>query len=192
MDPFYLLTVASELPTPFTWAYEGLCRVQHGDKHWERETNAAWTESGVGMLEDADRAIWDIAMRSEYGVRIPTITLAGSDGSWHTPWVHPYTRDERKGRTEMHWREMWQHVTTGDIAATVMLFRNPPSIVFPDHLPVVKGVFGRSTGENGLRSRLFEREALLRPTKLGEEPLLAVAYEGSPLDPQQTYRSSRC
>jgi len=186
MDPFHLLTLASEFPTPFTWAYWGLCRVQHGDKYWEREANAAWTDSGIAMLDDADRAIWEIGMRAEYGVRIPTITVAGSDGSWNTPWVHPSTRNEHEGRTELHWREMWQHVTTGDIAATVMLFRNPPSIVFPDHLPVVKGVFGRSTGENGLRSRLFERKALLRPTKLGEEPLLAVAYEGSPLDPQQS------
>ncbi len=186
MDPFSLLTLASEFPMPSAWAYEGPCRVQHGDKHWEREMNAAWTDSGVGMLHDADRAIWNIGMRAEYGVRIPTITIAARDGSWNTRRVHPYTRDERARRTELHWREMWQRVTPNDIAATVMLFQNPPSIVFPDPLPRVSGVFGRSTGENGLRSRLFEREALLRPTKLGDEPLLAVAYEGPPLAPQQS------
>lgn len=186
MDPFYLLTLASEFPTAFTWAYEGPCRIQHCDEHWEREINAAWTDSGVGMLHDADRAIWNIGMRAEYGVRIPTITVAARDGSWKTPWVHPYTRDERERRTELHWREMWQRITPNNIAATVMLFRNPPSMVFPDHLPIVNGVFGRSTGENGLRSRLFEREALLRPTKLGDERLLAVAYEGPPLAPQQS------
>jgi hypothetical protein len=182
MDPFKLLTLASEFPTQFAWTYEGPCRVQHGDTHWERRIKAAWTASGSGMVEDGDRAIWEVGMRAEYGVRIPTITVAGSDGSWNTPWVHPYTRDEP--RTELLWREMWHRTSTADVAASVVLFRDPPSMVFPDHLPVVQGVFGRSTGENGLRSRVFGREALLRPTMLSEEPLLALAYEGLPLDPR--------
>jgi len=184
VDLFELLTLSSEFPTPFTWTYDGRCQVTHGHEHWERNIKAAWTGSGIGMLEDKDRAVWEIAMRAEYGVRIPTIAVAASDGSWNTPWVHPYTHND--SLTELQWAEMSHRTSTADIAATVILFRDPPSMVFPDHLPVVKGVFGRSTGENGLRSRLFGREALLRPTKLGEEPLFAVAYEGPPLDPQQS------
>ncbi len=186
MDPFNLLTLASEFPTSLTWAYEGPCRIQHSNEHLEREINATWTDSGIGMLDDADRAIWNIGMRAEYGVRIPTITVAGSDGTWNTPWVHPFTRDEQRGHTKLLWREMWQRLSTADTAATVILFRDPPSVVFPDHLPVVKGVFGRSTGENGLRSRLFGREALLRPTKIGDEPMLAVAYAGAPFGAEQS------
>jgi hypothetical protein len=184
MDPFELLTLASEFPAAFVWSYDGPCRVEHGAKHWERQIEAAWTDSGAGMVEDTDRSIWEVGMQAEYGVRIPTMSAAGSDGSWNTPWVHPYTRDEP--RTKLLWREMWHRTSTADVAATVMVFEDPPSIVFPDHLPIVKGVFGRSTGENGLRSRVFGREALLRPTKLGSKPMLAVAYEGQPLDSQQS------
>lgn len=41
---------------------------------------------------------------------------------------------------------------------------------------------GRSTGENGLRTRLFGREALIRPTTVSGLKYLALSYEGHAFD----------
>jgi hypothetical protein len=185
MDPFTLLTRASEFPTEVTWRYEGPCRIQYGEISWERQIKAAWNASGSGMVEDGGREIWEVGMRAEYGVRNPTsMTVEGSDGTWNARWALPYSRHEP--HTELRWQEMWHRTSAANVAASVLLFREPPSMVFPDPLPVVQGVFGRSTGENGLRSRVFGHEALLRSTTHGEQPLLAMAYEGLPLGPRES------
>ncbi len=181
MDPFEKLTLASEFPAPFTWAFEGVCRVEHDGAVWERKIAASWNDSGSGMLDDADHAIWEIAMRGRLGDRAPTITVAALDGTWSIPHVHPETRNS-EGQTRLLWHRMWHRTSEAPIAATVFYLPNSPPIIYPDHLPVVEGVFGRSTGENALRTTLFAREALLRSMEIGSIRYLVVAYDGEPFD----------
>jgi hypothetical protein len=84
MDPFTLLTRASEFPTEVTWRYEGPCRIQYGEISWERQIKAAWNASGSGMVEDGGREIWEVGMRAEYGVRNPTsMTVEGQHVRMH-------------------------------------------------------------------------------------------------------------
>ena len=182
METFEMLTLASEFPEPFTWTFEGPCRVEHVEHVWKREIAASWTDSGLGMLDDVDRAIWQIAMGGRYGDRAPTITVEATDGSWNTPHVHPYTRDENAGTTELHWWSMWHRLSDAPVVATALFLTDAPSVIFPDDLPDVPRCPGRTTGENGLRTRLFGREALIRPKTVEGAKYLAVSYGGEPLD----------
>src|ERR1700728_1583148 len=106
VDTFEALTLASEFPEPFRWTYEGPCRVEHAGESWERRVVASWDDSGVGILDDHDRAVWQIALGGLYGKRGPSVTAAAADGYWSTSHAHVYTTDGNAGTTELHWAQM--------------------------------------------------------------------------------------
>jgi hypothetical protein len=179
MDAFETVTLASEFPEPLTWRHEGLCRLDRGDRTWEQNVNAEWTDLGHGDCDDPDRSVWFVP-GGRLGQRMPGTSIKAVDESWSTEHAYPRTTDNTT--TTLEWWAMWHRASAAPAAATVLLFERPGSIIFPHQLPVVPGVPGRRFRENGLRAKLFGREALLRFTNIGDEELLALAYEGSPFD----------
>src|SRR6202035_4435109 len=86
------------------------------------------------------------------------------------------------GKTELRWSQMRHRLSEAPVVATVLFLPDPPSMTYADHLPIVPGCHGRTTRENGLRTRLFGRDALIRPKTLEGIDYLAISYEGEALD----------
>lgn len=179
MDPFETVTLATERPEPLTWQYDGLCRMRRDGREWDRRVVAEWTDRGHGECEDPDRSVWFVP-DGRLGQRSLGMSVEAVDGSWHAE--HAYTLTTRDTTTELEWSSMWHRSSFREGTATVLLFEKPCAMIFPHALPVVPGVAGRHFREHGLRTRLFGREALLRFVNVGSEELLALGYQGAPID----------
>lgn len=186
INSFDLLTLASEDIDLPEWSFQGKCSVHHAENDIESSIDARWSNSGSGSVDDPSHAIWKIAKKAEYGVRIPLVRLEAEDASWSVPWVHIASHDLMSDQAELHWTSMQQTVSAHEIAATVLVFRHRPQLAYRDPLPIVRGVFGRSTGENGLRTGVFGRDALMRTSGKGESAVFCLSYAGSMLDEKQT------
>jgi hypothetical protein len=181
-----LLTAASELPDLSAWEFVGPCRLSHNNATWDRKLTGRWDGIGTGAIDDADRAICELAKNAEFGVRAPEISAAALDHSWLIPAVFVPTWNFLTGRTELQWWEMWHRVSDGVPAATTLLFQSNPPMCLTERLPIVPGVAGRSTGENCLPTRLFGRAAMFRKVTVGDGVALALSYESEPLDADST------
>lgn len=185
-DAFSRLTLASEFLEPLRWDYDGRCLV---GGFGERDINAHWDFEGRGEVDDHDRKIWQIGLNARAGGRFPGLTVFGPDGTWGIEYAIPISHEGvgngAADSTQLNWNRMWHRVSQCDVAVRVLLVPKPLRILFPDRLPIVPGVFGRHTGENGLRSRLFGRDALFRNVTIDDRPCLAIAYDGGALDELQ-------
>jgi hypothetical protein len=173
-----LLTLASEFIGTFTWTYEGPCTIEAPVSD-TRHIAAAWNVAGSGIVSDRDRALWQMNAPSRYRERIIGTALTGPGGEWRVPYA--YARSHNGDKTELQWLRMWHRVSEADVCATVLLIPTNVRIVFSDPLPVVQGVLGRHTNENGLLSKVFRRALLVRSVQLDNAAHLAIAYEGTPL-----------
>jgi hypothetical protein len=111
--------------------------------------------------------------------RIVGTSLSDPSGNWHVPYAFACTH--QGDTSELQWWRMWQRLSRQTVSDTVLLVPTDARMAFPEPLPSVPGIFGRHTGENGLYSRVYHRNLLIRPLQVDDAPHLAIAYEGAPL-----------
>jgi len=151
-----------------------------GDRCEVRSVDARWQGSGAGKLNDLDRSVWATRVQR---LDFPNISLSSLEGAWSIAAVHPLS-STINGVVDIVWSSMLYRSSFEAVAATVVYVTKAPPIVYPDRLPIVEGVFGRSTGENALRTQLFGRDALLRSRTIDGVPHFVVAYVGEPMHEQ--------